>query len=153
MAYGGSQARGQIGAVAASLHHSHSNRGSKPRLRLHHSSRQCQILNPLSKARDQTFVLMDASQIHFCWATKGTPVPFLHLFHHTIFTLVAEGVTLEWVWALVFEVMEDGDSFKSLYLKTGKCPKIHSLPVAKALLWISNSVDNVLLILGKMIPS
>ena len=32
-AYGGSQARGQIGAVAASLYHSHSNIGSKPRLR------------------------------------------------------------------------------------------------------------------------
>ena len=31
-AYGGSQARGQIGAVAASLHHSHSNKGWKPRL-------------------------------------------------------------------------------------------------------------------------
>jgi len=29
MAYGGSQARGQIGAVAAGLHHSHSNMGSK----------------------------------------------------------------------------------------------------------------------------
>ena len=33
MAYGGSQARGGIGAVAASLHHSHSNAGSKPHLR------------------------------------------------------------------------------------------------------------------------
>ena len=32
---------------------------------LHHSSRQCQIFNPLSRARDQTWVLMDASQIHF----------------------------------------------------------------------------------------
>ena len=32
-AYGGSQARGQIGAVAASLHHSHSNARSEPRLR------------------------------------------------------------------------------------------------------------------------
>ena len=31
-AYGGSQARGQIGAVAASLHQSHSNAGSQPRL-------------------------------------------------------------------------------------------------------------------------
>jgi len=31
---------------------------------LHHSSQQCQILNPLSKARDPTCVLMDASQIH-----------------------------------------------------------------------------------------
>ena len=32
---------------------------------LHHSSQQCCILNPLSKARDQTCVLMDTSQIHF----------------------------------------------------------------------------------------
>ena len=30
-AYGGSQARGLIGAVAASLHQSHSNAGSEPR--------------------------------------------------------------------------------------------------------------------------
>ena len=32
-AYGGSQARGQIKAIAASLHHNHSNAGSKPHLR------------------------------------------------------------------------------------------------------------------------
>ena len=32
-AYGGSQARALIGAVAANLHHSYSNSGSKPRLR------------------------------------------------------------------------------------------------------------------------
>ena len=32
-AYGGSQARGLIGAVAAGLHHSHSNTGSEPCLR------------------------------------------------------------------------------------------------------------------------
>ena len=31
-AYGGSQARGRIGAVAASLRQSHSNSGSEPRL-------------------------------------------------------------------------------------------------------------------------
>ena len=30
VAYGGSQAKGLIGAVAASLHQSHSNAGSKP---------------------------------------------------------------------------------------------------------------------------
>ena len=29
-AYGGSQARGRIGAIAASLHQSHSNAGSEP---------------------------------------------------------------------------------------------------------------------------
>ena len=32
---------------------------------LHHSSRQCWIPNPLSKARNQTCILMDTSQIHF----------------------------------------------------------------------------------------
>ena len=32
VAYGGSQARGRIGAVAASLRQSHSNAGSEPRL-------------------------------------------------------------------------------------------------------------------------
>ena len=32
-AYGGSQARGRIGAVAAGLRQSHSNAGSEPRLR------------------------------------------------------------------------------------------------------------------------
>ena len=33
VAYGGAQARGPIGAIAASLRHSHSNRGSEPHLR------------------------------------------------------------------------------------------------------------------------
>ena len=30
------------------------------------SSQQCWILNPLSKARNQTCLLTDTSQIHFC---------------------------------------------------------------------------------------
>ena len=32
---------------------------------LHHSSQQCQVLKPLSEARDQTCIFMDTSQIHF----------------------------------------------------------------------------------------
>ena len=32
---------------------------------VHHSSRQCWIFNPLSKASDRTYILMDTSQIHF----------------------------------------------------------------------------------------
>ena len=39
---------------------------------LHHSSQQYHIINPHSKARDWTSFLMDASQIRFHWATKGT---------------------------------------------------------------------------------
>ena len=41
---------------------------------LHHSSWQCQSLNSLSEARDQTGIFMDPSQIHFCCATMGMPI-------------------------------------------------------------------------------
>ena len=47
VAHGGSQDRGQIGATAAGLHHSHSNARSKPHLR-----------PTLSKTRDRTHNLM-----------------------------------------------------------------------------------------------
>ena len=33
---------------------------------LHHSSRQCWILNPLSEARDRTRILMVTSQVRYC---------------------------------------------------------------------------------------
>ena len=56
--YGGSQARGRIRGTAASLCHSHSNAES---------------FYPLSKARDQTLILMDTSQICLLCATMGTP--------------------------------------------------------------------------------
>ena len=51
-AYGGSQARGQIGAVAASLHHSQSYARSSHVFDLNYSSWQHWILNPLSEAKD-----------------------------------------------------------------------------------------------------
>ena len=56
MAYGGSQARSQIGAAAAGppLRHSHSNAEPSLVFDLHHSSQQHWILNPLSEARDRT---------------------------------------------------------------------------------------------------
>ena len=58
MAYGGSQARGLIRAVAAGLYQ---------------SSRQCWILNPLSKARDPKRNLMVPSRIRFRCAMTGPP--------------------------------------------------------------------------------
>ena len=56
--YGGSQSRVWIAATAANLHH---------------SSRQCWIPNPLSKASDRTCVLMDTCWVCFCCTTAGTP--------------------------------------------------------------------------------
>ena len=56
MAYGGSQARGLIGAAAAGL-----------------QPQQRQILDPLSEARDQTNSLMVPSGIRFRCTTMGIP--------------------------------------------------------------------------------
>ena len=62
-AYRSSQTRHWIGAAAASLHHYHSNARSKGICDLCHSLWQGRILNPLGKARDQTHILMDTSQV------------------------------------------------------------------------------------------
>ena len=60
-AYGISQSRGRIRAAAAGLHH---------------SSRQHQILNPLSKARDRTCILMDPSQVCSAEPQQDLHLPF-----------------------------------------------------------------------------
>ena len=78
---GGSQAKGQIRAVGAGLHHSHSNGASEPHLQPTLQLTAHRILNPLSEARDRAYVLMDASQIHFCWASMGTPQVYLLNFY------------------------------------------------------------------------
>ena len=71
--YGRSQARGWIGA--AGLSHTHSNVGSKPCLQPAPQLRAMPgIPNLLNGARDQTWVLMDTSQVCYHWATGGTPV-------------------------------------------------------------------------------
>ena len=81
-AYGGSQARGCIGAVASGLHQSHSNLGSEPHLQPTPQlvSWQCQILNPLSKVRDRTCNLMVPSWIRFCCHHGNSQVCFLYFF-------------------------------------------------------------------------
>ena len=67
MAYRSSQARAHIRATATAMQDlSHV-------FDLYHSSQQCQIPDPLSKARDQTQIFMDASHIRFHCATTGTP--------------------------------------------------------------------------------
>ena len=43
----------------------------------HYSSGQCQILNLLSKAKDQTRVLTDTSWVHYHCAIMGIPSLYL----------------------------------------------------------------------------
>ena len=62
-AYGGSQARGTIGAVETGLYHGQSNAGSDPHLQPTPQLRQLRILNPLREAKDRTYILMDASRV------------------------------------------------------------------------------------------
>ena len=47
---------------------------------LYHSSRQCWILNPLSKTRNLTCILMVPSWIRFYCAVKGTHLNFFFFF-------------------------------------------------------------------------
>ena len=85
VAYGGSQARGWIGAKLPAYTTATAMPDPSCNFDLCHSSQQCLILNPLREARDGTFVLMDTSQVHYHWATMGTPIicvfkaPFLTL--------------------------------------------------------------------------
>ena len=77
MAHGGSQAGGRIGATAAGLQH---------------SSWKCWILNPLSKARDQTYILMDTTQV-------GNPVSHNGNSHCCGFDPWFSGTScVPWVW-------------------------------------------------------
>ena len=69
-AHGSSQARGQIGAVATSLHH---------------SSWQHQTLNPLIEVRDRTQVLMGTSRVCYHWSTTGTLTSLLLKMFGSIF--------------------------------------------------------------------
>ena len=72
-AHGGFQTRGQIRVQPLAYPSATAKWNPSCIWNLHHSSGQCQILNSLSEARDQTCNLMDTSEIHFHWATTGTP--------------------------------------------------------------------------------
>ena len=71
MAYGCSQARGWIWAAYAIAT---ATQYQSQICKLHCSLWQCQILNPLSRARDQILILMDTSQVSYYWPTVGTPI-------------------------------------------------------------------------------
>ena len=73
IACGCSRPRGQIGAAAAGLRHSHSNEGSESHMWPTPQLTATLDPWPTEWARDQTHILMDISQIHFHCTTKGIP--------------------------------------------------------------------------------
>ena len=76
LAYGGSQAGGQIGAAAAGLHCSHSS--SRSKLHLQPTPQLTAVLDPQPTEQGQgsNCILMDATRILFHCSTTGTPVDF-----------------------------------------------------------------------------
>ena len=70
--YGSSQARGHTGAAAAGLCHSPAMQDPNHISNLH-SLWQCHILNPLSKTRDWTRVLMDNRLVCYCRVMMAAP--------------------------------------------------------------------------------
>ena len=81
VAYGSSQDRDQIGATAAGLHH---------------SSRQCWILNPLGEVRDQTHILMDTCWVPYHSSTVGTPWYFYFLKNSYILDIHIKYPRIQW---------------------------------------------------------
>ena len=82
-AYGSCQARGHIGVLAAGLH------PRQLQIRaaiwdLCHSSRKCWIPNPLSKARDWAYSVMNTSWVWYPWATWELPSLSCIIFHHVL---------------------------------------------------------------------
>ena len=80
-AYGGSQARGQIRAVATSLHHGHRTPDPSRICDPHHSSWQRRILNTRSEARDRTRNLMVPRRIVSAVPQRGLPTFYFYKFN------------------------------------------------------------------------
>ena len=136
MVFRSSQARGWIRATAAGLCHSHSNRGSEP-CDLHHSLQHRWIPNPLSEARYQTRILMDAS-CH-C-ATMETPQSLLN---------PSVGLLLfEENWALPRWSAFSPSTNHCFWNRVHPTVPIPSrLPVAHVLLLVPTSVDTVVTVI------
>ena len=98
---------------------------------LHHCSRQCWILNPLSEARDWTRNLMVPSQILFRCATIGTPHP-TKSFGLTLPHTIGLHVPIDWMWE--DRAVEDNKGFKFFHAfgvaskNSSPNPKSHSFP-------------------------
>ena len=111
---------------------------------LHHSPQQCWILNPVSKARDWTCILMDTSQVRFNWATEETPkLRARHDISHFFFSGGGGNRSQGTAWpGLLFSISQGynqgfgwGCSLISGWTEEGFMPKLTWLLVAVSSLW------------------
>ena len=79
-AYGGSQARGWMGAVDAGLYHSHSNEGSQPHLRPKPQLMVTPDCWPTERPRNWTCIFMDPSWVHWPLSHKGSSQYILYVY-------------------------------------------------------------------------
>ena len=121
VAYGSSQARGPIRAVAAGLRYSHSSAGSKPRLRPTPQLTSMSDPQPSERARDQNCIIMDTSQICFHCTTIGTP-NFHFLSHLKPLNKKCELNTCS---------ISEGQIFGNPCLRVVKQPLIYTSPVSR----------------------
>ena len=90
-AYEGSQARGWIGTIAASLHY---------------SSWQRQILNPLSRVRDQTHILINTSRVCNPMShnrNSWKPVFWIHFSFYTAVLMTLNQQGKQQIFSLCFD--------------------------------------------------
>ena len=73
---------------------------------LSHSSWQQQVLNTLDEVRDQTCVLMDASQIHFHCATDGNSPHYILCIYQSVSVLLCLDYFLFVVYVLSFPLRD-----------------------------------------------
>ena len=113
------QARGQIWAAAAGLCRSHGHTRSEPLCKLHRSSRQPWILNPLIEARDWTHNLMDTSWVPYAepqwelqWINSGygsSGHPSLSLFYILLDTIPIPPLLREsQTWGCMRKIFTEG---------------------------------------------
>ena len=72
----------------------------------HHSSRQRQILNPLSRARDRTHFLMDTNRVCYCWATTGTSYGQPFLMSSQLMTVTSDVDLVLWILEITLSLIE-----------------------------------------------
>ena len=98
---------------------------------------QRQILNPLSEARDRTWIFMDTSRVRYHWATMGTPKISKIFIKHWLIKrkkkkqLVPAWLKFPWMFSDKFQFLcpEKGDFYFI-------CPYLHTRRLK--LRWIPN---------------